>query len=47
MKSAYYVIYKLKKEKNDWYLFFRLKKRLTHGKMIISQTTHGFYSKFH
>lgn len=23
------------------------KKSLTHAKMIISQTTHGFYSKFH
>lgn len=48
MKSAYYVIYKLKKETNDWYLFFRQKKKsLTHAKMIISQTTQGFYSKFH
>lgn len=23
------------------------KKSLTHAKIIISQTTHGFYSKFH
>lgn len=29
MKSAYYVIEKVKKEKNDWYLFFK-KKKLIH-----------------